>query len=121
MSNKLMVVLLSDTSTHENMGRALHALLYAKQAKDAGMDVKLIFDGGGVEWAAKLADKEHQMHELYKELLDSGVIEGVCAFCSEAFEVETKLKETEVSFVDEDEGHPNVGKRIANDWQILII
>ncbi len=65
---KILVVLLADASTHENMARALHALLYAKQAHEKGADTELIFDGGGVEWAAALGKKEHRLHALYDEL-----------------------------------------------------
>lgn len=44
-SASLTLVLLADRSMHENMGRVMHALLYAKQA--VGLNVELVFDGGG--------------------------------------------------------------------------
>lgn len=120
MQRKLLIVLLADTNGHENMARALHALLYALQAKAKGMDVELIFDGAGTEWAAKLPKHEH-LKELYKQLLDKGVIKGVCSFCAAAFGVEEELKTLGSKFLNEENGHPNIGARIADGWETLVV
>lgn len=120
MDKKILIVLLADKSTHENMGRALHALLYAKQAQAEGITVELIFDGGGTEWAAAFPNHEH-FKEPYRELLESGVIKGVCSFCASAFHVEDELKALGANFLSEDNGHPNIGKRIADGWDVLTI
>ena len=117
---KLLIVLLADKSTHENMGRALHALLYAKQAKAKGLEVELIFDGGGTEWAAEFPKNDH-FKGLYQELLESGVIKGVCSFCAKAFNVEDELKVLGANFISEDNGHPDIGTRIAGGWETLVI
>lgn len=119
--NKIIIVLLADKSTHENMGRALHALLYAKQAKAKGAEVELIFDGGGVEWPVEMSKKENHLNDLYATLLNGGVIKGVCAFCANAFKVGNELKAIGANFLDDGGGHPDVGGRAARDWRILII
>lgn len=120
MKQSLTIILLSDKSTHENMGRALHALLYAKQAHAAGLDVELIFDGGGVEWAADFPNNEH-FKEMYQELLDAGVVSGVCTFCAGAFDVAEELKALEATMIDEDNGHPNIGAKIAEGRQVITL
>lgn len=120
MEKKVLIVLLADKSTHENMGRALHALLYAKQAVDAGSAAEIIFDGGGTEWAADFPKNEH-FKKLYEELLAAGVIKGVCTFCSKAFNVEEELQHAQMTFLDEDGGHPNISKRVLEGWIPLIL
>jgi len=120
MQKKLLIVLLADANGHENMARALHALLYALQAKAKGITVELIFDGAGTEWAAKLPKNEH-LKGIYQQLLDGGITKGVCAFCSTAFHVEEELKTLGSVFLNEDNGHPNIGARIADGWEVLII
>lgn len=120
MNKPLTIVLLSDKSTHENMARALHALLYAKQVHTAGLDVELIFDGGGVEWAADFPNNEN-FKDLYKELLDEGVIAGVCTFCAGAFNVADELKKLDAILVDEDNGHPNIGAKIAKGRTVITL
>lgn len=121
-TKKLLFVLLADKTTHENMGRALHALLYAKQAKEGGIEeVEIIFDGGGTEWPAEMSKKESHFNALYEELLNRGVIKGVCSFCASAFKVEDELKAIGANFIGEDNGHPNIGSRIAGGWEVLVI
>lgn len=118
---KVLLVLLADKSTHENMGRALHALLYAKQAKASGLEAEIIFDGGGVEWPVEMSKKENHFNALYTELLSQGVIKGVCSFCTGAFKVKDELTQLGSTFISEDNGHPNIGKRIADGWEVLVI
>ena len=119
-SSRLVVVLLADTEGHENMGRALHALLYARQAHDEGMDVELIFDGGGVEWAQRMPTDEH-FKELYEDLVDRGVISAVCEFCAGAFDVKEELEAGHAPLHGEDNGHPNIGKRAAAGARIVTL
>lgn len=120
MSTPLTIVLLADKSTHENMGRALHALLYAKQALAAGLEVELIFDGGGVEWAADFPHNEH-FKAHYEELRAAGVIAGVCTFCAGAFKVTDELKQLDATFIKEDNGHPNIGAKIAAGRTVITL
>lgn len=120
--DKLTIVLLADASSHENLGRVLHAMMYARQAKEEGMDVEVIFDGGGVEWPTELAVEDHKLHEMYSNLKEEGVIEGVCEFCSDAFDVTDELEQSGETFLDEDQGHPNIGKKIAQeDTRVITI
>lgn len=121
MQKKLLIVLLADKNGLENQGRALHALLYAKQAIDAGIQTKLIFDGGGSEWALEMATETGKYHDKYKELLEKGVILGVCQFCAKAFHVENELQLLDTHFIKEDQGHPNVAKYIADDFTVITI
>lgn len=117
-SDQLTIVLLADRSTHENMGRAMHALLYAKQAVAAHLDVELVFDGGGVEWAADLPNNEN-FKDMYAELVDQEVVAGACTFCAGAFGVSDELEKLGANMLDENSGHPDIGKRIAAGRQVL--
>lgn len=118
---KLLIILLADKWSHENMGRASHALLYAKQSLDSGLKVKLIFDGGGTEWAVEMAKESSHFHKLYKELIEKGVIFSVCKSCAKAFKVEEELKALNNPFNEEDQGHPNIGKYLALDWDVITL
>ncbi len=120
-ASKLYIVLLADAQSHENQGRALHALLYAKQALAAGTEVKIVFDGGGVEWPGKMAQEDSHFHDMYMELVNKGVIDGVCSFCSEAFDVKDELEQLDINLIAEDNGHPNIGTKIAEGWQVITL
>ena len=42
---KVAVLVLSDTSTREGLGRAVNAMIATKEFQDAGDEARLIFDG----------------------------------------------------------------------------
>jgi|AntRauTorckE6833_2_1112554.scaffolds.fasta_scaffold40915_1 hypothetical protein len=119
-NKKICIVLMADSSTHENEGRALHALLFAQQAHEADSEVKLFFDGGGVEWAEKLPEHK-ELSELYQDLVEKDIIGGVCSFCSGAFGVKDELELAGAKMLDEANGHPNIGKRVAEGWTPMIL
>lgn len=118
---KILIVLLADKWSHENMGRASHALLYAKQSLEAGLKVKLIFDGGGTEWAVEMTKETSHFYNLYKELIEKGVIFNVCKSCAKAFKVDEELKAIKAPFSDVEQDHPNIGQYLASDWDVVTL
>lgn len=58
--SKAAILVLADTETHADFGRVVNALVATKEFKDAGDDVRLIFDGAGTQWPGVLSDPEHQ-------------------------------------------------------------
>lgn len=111
------IVLLADTEGHENLGRAMNALETVEQFKDAGDDVKLIFDGGGVEWVPLLTDKEHDLNAKYEGVEDK--VHGACQFCANAFEVRQEIEGSPVDLVDEHNRHPNLRNLVADGYEII--
>ncbi len=119
---KFLIVLQADTDRHEGLARALHALLYAKELKEAGYPVALIFDGAGTGWAAKMGDPKNKLHKKYMELKKLGVVEEICDFCSGAFKVKGKLKEMSVETLNGDyQGHPSLGKWVARGYEVIVL
>lgn len=118
---KLLTILLADKNGHENAGRATHALLYTQQAEKEGIETKLIFDGGGTQWAVEMTKETSHFYNLYKELTEKGVDFGVCKSCAKAFKVDEELKTIKASFSDEGPDHPNIGKYLANGWDVITL
>ncbi len=75
--SRAAIILLAGTN---DLTRAFHALGFAKQFKESGVEVKLIFDGAGTGWVSEFVKPDHMLHTLYKALKEDGVIEGVCEF-----------------------------------------
>ena len=115
--NKVAVVILADDESHDNLGRVVNALELVKELKDNGDDVRVVFDGGGTRWAAKLVDKEHDIHPLLKAVEDK--IDGACRFCSKAFGVFEEVKEAGIPLLDEYDQHPSLRKYIQEGYQLL--
>lgn len=121
-SSKFLIILQADTDRHEGLARALHALLYAKELKEAGYSVTLIFDGAGTGWAEAFRDPENKLHGKYEELRKLGIVEEICDFCAGAFKVKDKLKQmSDATLVGEFEGHPSLKKWVHQGYQVIIL
>ena len=71
---KISVVILADSETHGDMGRVANALALVKEAKEAGDEVELIFDGAGVTWVPVLSDADHDLHPMYQSVRNLSLI-----------------------------------------------
>ncbi|MGY5351205.1 DsrE family protein [Wenyingzhuangia sp. IMCC45533] len=83
--SKKAIVLLSDpkSGSEESIGRLFNALGTAWEYKNAGQEVKFIFQGTATRWPEILENEKHPAHKLYKELAD--VIEGASAACAQVW------------------------------------
>lgn len=114
---KISVVLLADVATHGDMGRTANAIALVKEAKAAGDDVELVFDGAGVQWVRELAKKEHKLHGEFEKI--RGEVAGACEYCAGAFGVREAVKAAGVRYLSEFEGHPSLRTRIAEGYQVV--
>lgn len=114
---KAAIVVLADTETHEQLGRVVNALEAVKEFKDAGDDVRLIFDGAGTKWVVELSDPAHKAHRLYAAVRDK--VSGVCAFCAGAFGVKDQVVSCGAPLAGEFEGHPSFRSLLSQGYQVL--
>lgn len=115
--HKAAIVLLAGTEGSEAMGRMANALVAVQEFKDAGDEVKLIFDGAGVTWIGELAKPEHRYHSVFEDV--RGQVAGVCEYCAKAFGVTETIQAQGLPFADEHEGHPSFRNLIANGYHVL--
>ena len=111
---KVAIVVLADTETHGDLGRVVNAMVAAKELKEAGDDVKVIFDGAGTQWPGVLSDEQHKSHKLYASVADT--IAGACGYCAGAFDAKESLYHAKVHLVEDYHGHPSIrgaaGRRV---------
>ncbi len=120
-NRKYLIILQAGTESHEGMARAVHALLYATELKEASYEVALVFDGAGTEWAKVLLDQENKLHPAYEKLEKMGVTQIICDFCSRAFHVREDLEKGKVPLVAEFEGHPSIVKWIKEGYIPIVL
>ena len=113
---KAAVILLADTDTPEGMGRMANALTTAREMKQEGDEVKVIFDGAGTKWAAELSG-EHKYSKLLDQVRDQ--VEGACAYCSNAYQVEDAVRAAGIDLIDDFDGHPSLRGLIGDGYQVL--
>lgn len=115
---KIAIVILADaTESHSDLARVVNAFEVAKEFKEAGDAVEIIFDGGGVVSAVELANPEHRSHRLFASVQDK--ISGSCAFCAKAFGVYEKAHTLGIPLLDEYEKHPSLRTRVSQGYQII--
>lgn len=114
---KAAIVVLADTETHEALGRVVNALETAKEMKDEGEDVTIVFDGAGTKWVPELSDKNHKVHPLFEAVNDK--IEGVCHYCAGAFGVRHKIEKLDIPLLSEYDEHPSLLRLIREGYQII--
>ncbi len=114
---KAAVVVLADTESQGDLGRAINALATVKELQQAGHEVELVFDGAGTRWPAKLADASHPAHQLYESV--SGAVAGVCQACANAFGAAESAQAAGVSLVAGPTGHLSLGQYVENGYEVL--
>lgn len=114
---KVAVIVLADNETHGDMGRIANALEVAKEFKEGGDQVKVIFDGAGTKWIGTLSDNQNQMNPLYEAIKDT--IEGACYFCSGAFGVRNEVEKAGIPFLKDYDGHPSIKKYVDAGYQVI--
>ncbi len=123
--SKVAIILLAGPGTHESHARMFHSLVYSKELREKGHEVRLIFDGASTEWLAKWGDPQddddRMMGRFFAGLRDAGLTYIVCDFCAGAFNVHDKLKTQGEPLVAEYLNHPSVATLIDDGFQLLTL
>ncbi len=102
--------------------KAAHALLYAKELHEAGIEVQIIFDGAGVKsLAAFITNTERPTHQLYLKLKEQGIITGVCEYCTTAMGVADPVLQSGITALNEISGHPSIAEFVKKGFTPIIM
>ncbi len=119
---KYAIILQAGNETNESKVRAVHALLYATELAESGYEVTLIFDGAGTGWANELRKPENPLHKHYIRIKELGLVEEICDYCAESFDVKSDLPEQQKKLLVGDyAGHPSLVKWIERGYQIIVL
>ena len=94
-----------------------HAMLNAEALLDADKEVKIILEGKSVKLPKIL---EEEKNPLYKKLLESGLIVGVCKACSKVLGVYEDNERLGLRFLDDMKGHAGMEKYVAEGYQVVV-
>ena len=114
--SKIAIVILTDTEGHESLGRIVNALTAAKEFKEGGDDIKIVFSGTGTKWIDQLAKRSHDLHGLYSEVKSQ--VAGACSFCAGAFGVADSVQSAEVKLLDEYGSNMSYRDLVSGGYQV---
>ncbi len=122
---KVAIILQAGAETHEGRARALHALLYTKELIEEGITARLVFDGAGSEWAAKLilpeSPQEKGLAALFQGLKAAGASYDICDYCSGAFHVKDKLQAADIPLSGQYMNHPSIATLVKEGYQVWVL
>jgi hypothetical protein len=120
--SKVAIIVLANNDTAEDRGRILHALYAAKELKDANQEVKVIFEGAGVNWLTEFHDGESEFSKAFSDLW----IEVRDTFMGASNYVATKrfnavaaVEGYGLPLLGEEGGHYSVGTLIQDGYQSI--
>jgi hypothetical protein len=116
MMTKVLVLVLADVETKGDLGRVVNALETVKEFKEAGDEVRLVFDGAGTRWIGELGSSQHKYHALFESVKDRG---GACGYCARAFGVKSAVEQQGVPLLDEFDGHPSLRRAVSDGYQVI--
>ncbi len=114
---KVAIIILADTENYEGLARVVNALEAAKEFKEAGDEIRIIFDGAASKWPVELSKDDHPYRALYESVQDK--VAGVCGYCANAFQVRDANEACGVNFIEEFEGHPSFRSLLREGFQVL--
>ncbi len=114
---KFLFLILAGTETHEGIGRLVNALAIAKELKEEGHEVRLVFDGAGTEGFSALASPDHGAHALFAAVADRAA--GACRRGAGAFGVRASLEALGLPLLSDYEGHPSLAGYLARGYRVL--
>ena len=92
-------------------------LRVALEFKKAGDDVRVVFDGSGVEALAGIAHPEDKRHAL---LVDLGAsVDGACGYCAVAHKVKDQIVGAGFALLDDDDGEVSVRRYVNEGYTVL--
>ena len=115
--NKVAIVVLTDTSESDGLGRVVNALMAAKEFVDANDEVQIVFSGAGTKWLVEIANPEHKLHDVYNNV--KGHIAGACGFCATAFGVTDSVKACGIPILEEYATNMSFRKLVGSGYQII--
>jgi hypothetical protein len=114
---KAAIIVLADTETAGELGRVVNALTTAKEFKQSGDEVAVVFDGAGTKWIPALSDAGHKYSELYEAVRDR--IAGACDYCSVAYGVKDGVVDAGVELLADYEQHPSLHGYAREGYQVI--
>jgi len=114
---KAALVIFAGTEGREGVGRVANALVTAKEFKETGEDVTIVFDGAGTTWIGTLNDPSHRYHKAFEDVRDR--IAGACSYCAGRYGVTEQVEQAGIALLDEYEQHPSIRGLLADGFQVV--
>ena len=117
-------LIVRDIEPPQGRGKVAHTLTNALELKAADHEVKVLFEGQGVEWLALFQKREDNFTKHYGARFDeahaAGLLAGACNFCTTVrFKVAESAEHYGVPLYGDDGQHGSLVSFLQEGYQIL--
>ena len=120
---KTIVAILNPGESPADNGRTIHALKLARGLKQAGADVKVIFEGQGVSWIRRFTARDEDSHPFVKHygsvFDDVRDITSACNMCCKRFDAEEHVRSAEIPILGEGQEHVDIAAFVLDGYQVI--
>lgn len=97
----------------------IHVLLNGLQLQANGHQCKIIIEGEATRLVPEISQEGHFLYALYRQMLEKGLLEGVCRACSQKTQVIETIEKEGLPLLDDMSGHPGMAKYIEQGFEII--
>ena len=92
---------------------------YALDLQANGHQCKIIIEGEGTRLIPEISQDGHFLNGLYRQMLEKGLLKGVCRACASKMQVLENIKKDGFPLLDDMSGHPGMAKYIEQGFAII--
>ncbi len=97
----------------------IHVLLNGLELAAKGHQCKIIIEGEATKLIPEISQDGHFLNALYRQILEKGLLEGVCRACSAKMQVLEAVKNAGLPLLDDMSGHPGMANYIEQGFEII--
>lgn len=118
------ILIIRDIEPPQGRGKIAHTITNALELSAAGHEVKVLFEGQGVEWLSLFQKREDKFTQHYGSRFDeahaAGLFGGACNFCTtKRFKVADSADHFGVTLYGNDGQHGSLVSFIEEGYQVL--
>lgn len=114
---KVAIVIHSSVDNRESAMKVYNALEAAREFKESGDYIDVIFDGEGTRTAVIISDPSHPLNGAFKAVED--IITGICRYCIAQHNLEHDARNAGLRMLDDYHNHPSFRNLIKSGYQVI--
>ncbi|MBU1410880.1 DsrE family protein [Myxococcota bacterium] len=97
----------------------VHVLLNALDLSARGMSIGIVLEGTSVKLIPELVKPDHQLHPLWKKVVDANLVAGVCRACAVKLGTLEDAVAQDLPLLADMSGHAGIAGFMADGFEIL--
>ena len=97
----------------------IHVLLNSLDMHKKKYEVKIILEGEATKLVPELIDDKKPLKKLWKEVIETGLVEGVCKACASKMGTIKDAEKQNLKLLGDMNGHPSISQYMDKGFRII--